>query len=229
MCELVMQRCFSGSTVTEHAEELNISYDEEVRKHKSEQGENIAPAPGEEDGNACIVTCRAGTYIGATEKGISSFKGIEYAKLPEDGRWKEATPLEPSEERFGATLYGKVSPQCPSRVSSSWMYEKSEACQNLNIWRNEKYKGEELRPVLVYLDTLDDCVGGSADARNSGDRFVRRDMRHHLIQHRRKTATISQFSIKTVSKSELWSYIFRLTPSRQRPKKRRPILTSQWP
>lgn len=158
-------RNFSGS-----GKEPVFDTDAMRKKMDALKGEN-GEITGEYDAENA-VRCDNGVFVGRETKGVKSFKGIPYA-LPPVGtlRWKAPRQAEPSQKVYEAFYYGKSEPQPCSGYGYASLYGCSEDCLTLNIWKSSENEGNS--PVLVWLDTFDWCVGGTANPMLDGETFVR--------------------------------------------------------
>lgn len=110
------------------------------------------------------VKCSTGVYCGKLDNGISSFKGIRYAKAPVgDLRWKAPVPVDESSERFDATHFGKsaLQTQADSEQASKNPEGIGEDCLTLNIWAKDLAKKN--KPVMFWIHGGAYSYGGTSD------------------------------------------------------------------
>lgn len=132
-----------------------------------------APVPYVSAGEAApAVKCYNGIFTGSTENGVTSFKGIPYAKPPVgELRWKAPQPVEASDEVFDATRFGKSAFQIRSDSEQASLNPEgiSEDCLTLNIWTADLERAN--KPVMFWIHGGAYSYGGSADPLYDG-RFL---------------------------------------------------------
>ncbi len=108
------------------------------------------------------VTTKYGVYKGKTDdNGVISFKGVPYAQPPVgDLRWKEAQPLEESDEVLECYEYGNTPIQVEDEFEGASLTEMGEDCLTANIWTKDT---EGKKPVMVWIYGGGYTNGGSAD------------------------------------------------------------------
>ncbi|MBR1373246.1 carboxylesterase family protein, partial [bacterium] len=112
--------------------------------------------------------CQNGIFVGTKKDDVIAWKGIPFATQPiGDKRFKKATDPEPSDKVYEAYYFGPscMQPIDPTGERSS-LYEQSEACLNLNVWKN--VNGEKEKPVLVFIHGGGWLQGGTADPLYNG-------------------------------------------------------------
>ena len=100
-----------------------------------------------------IVTTRYGKLQGVEENGITSFRGVPYAKPPiGELRWRAPQKPEPWEGVRDCTKFSKIPVQLPGQCAyeAITLNEQSEDCLYLNIWTPAQNPGERL-PVIFWI------------------------------------------------------------------------------
>ncbi|MBE6936041.1 MAG: carboxylesterase family protein [Ruminococcaceae bacterium] len=100
-----------------------------------------------------IVTTRYGKMQGVEENGITSFRGVPYAKPPiGELRWRAPEKPEPWEGVRDCTKFGKIPVQLHGQCAyeAITLNEQSEDCLYLNIWTPAQNPGERL-PVIFWI------------------------------------------------------------------------------
>lgn len=124
---------------------------------------------------AQIAKLDVGEVEGATADGISSWKGIPYAKAPVDElRWRAPQSVEPWQEVRQATAFGN---DC---MQNEWEFDAaplrttpSEDCLYLNVWRPERTSAEDRLPVIVWIHGGGFVSGGTSPAIYDGAELAR--------------------------------------------------------
>lgn len=119
------------------------------------------------------VKCYNGTFVGSSENGVTSFKGIPYAKSPTgERRWKAPEPVDASDETYDATHFGKTAFQLKSDSEQASMNPEgiSEDCLTLNIWTSDLEK--KGKPVMFWIHGGAYSYGGTADPLYDGTFIV---------------------------------------------------------
>ena len=138
---------------------------------------------GEYDKNLAAV-CDNGIFVGQKKDGILSFKGIPFAKAPVGAlRWKAPQKCEISAAVREAYHFGPSPIQTVIPSERASMYEQSEDCLYLNIW---KYTGEKSlaeaaqesafvpdTPTMVFIHGGSYGWGGTSDPLYDGQNFVK--------------------------------------------------------
>lgn len=117
-----------------------------------------------------------GIFIGTEDDGVTSWKGIPYAKAPVGSRrWKAPEALTQNTTAvYSATEFAPAALQpesifTPYSLSSEYM---SEDCLYLNIW-NANNHSDALKPVVVWIHGGAFQAGATSNAYYQGDKFVR--------------------------------------------------------
>ncbi len=88
--------------------------------------------------DAVKVKCENGVMVGKTDEGVTSFKGVPFAKPPVgDLRWKAPEAPDPSEEEIECLDFGYTALQYEWPTEPASSYEKNEDCLTLNIWETD--------------------------------------------------------------------------------------------
>ena len=99
------------------------------------------------------VICENGVMLGQSVDGVTSFKGVPYAK-PSVGelRWKAPQAPDPSNKEIECYDFGYTALQAEWPTQKASYYPKSEDCLTLNIWENGKLAdSKEPKPVMVFI------------------------------------------------------------------------------
>lgn len=117
---------------------------------------------GGDSADEASVTTKYGTYVGVeNDNGVKSFKGIPYAKQPVgDLRWKEAQPLEESNETIECTEYGNTPVQVEDEFEGASLTPQGEDCLTANVWTKDL---DAKKPVMVWIYGGGNTNGGTAD------------------------------------------------------------------
>ncbi len=118
------------------------------------------------------ATCQNGTFVGRKKDDVISWKGIPFATQPVGNRrFKQAIDPQKSNKIYEAYYFG---PTCMQPIDAtgekSSLYEQSEACLNLNIWKN--VNGIKNKPVLVFIHGGGWLQGGTVDPIYNGQFFA---------------------------------------------------------
>ncbi len=99
------------------------------------------------------VETPCGRLAGSRQNGVTSFKGIPFAKPPLGPlRWRAPEPLAPWHGVREATHFGCIGVQAPSQIEAvigAIVGEQAEDCLTLNIWTPD-ISGAK-RPVMVWI------------------------------------------------------------------------------
>ena len=126
---------------------------------------------GEYD-KSLAADCKNGIFVGTKKDDVIAWKGVPFATQPiGDRRFKKATDPESSDKVYEAYYFGPscMQPIDPTGERSS-LYEQSEACLNLNVWKN--VNGAKEKPVLVFIHGGGWLQGGTSDPLYNGQFFV---------------------------------------------------------
>ena len=125
-------------------------------------------------GDAVKVTCENGVMLGQTTDGVTSFKGVPYAKPPVgDLRWKAPQAPDPSDEEIECYDFGYTALQYEWPTEPASSFPKNEDCLTLNIWESEgTAEADEAKPVMVFFHGGAYGWGGTTDPMYDGQNFV---------------------------------------------------------
>lgn len=125
--------------------------------------------------DAVKVTCENGIMLGQTEDGVTSFKGVPYAKPPVgDLRWKAPQAPDASDEEIECFDFGYTALQYEWPTEPASYSEKNEDCLTLNIWETEgTSEGEEAKPVMVFFHGGAYGWGGTTDPMYDGQNLIK--------------------------------------------------------
>lgn len=120
------------------------------------------------------ATCENGVMVGQTKDGVTSFKGVPYAKPPvDDLRWKAPQAPDPSSEEIECLDFGYTALQYEWPTEPASSFPKNEDCLTLNIWEHESIMGsEEAKPVMVFFHGGAYGWGGTTDPMYDGQNFA---------------------------------------------------------
>ncbi|WP_339878773.1 carboxylesterase family protein [uncultured Algoriphagus sp.] len=129
-----------------------------------------------------IVKISSGSLRGATERDVTSFKGIPFAAPPVgEFRWRPPQPVTSWEGVKNATEYCA---DCPQRQWPGATSKISEDCLFLNIWKPaDAVKGAKL-PVMVWLHGGGFTGGSGAGPGSAGDAFAKQGVILTTINYR---------------------------------------------
>lgn len=121
------------------------------------------------------VTCENGVMLGKSEDGVTSFKGVPYAKPPVgELRWKAPQAPDPSSKEIECYDFGYTALQAEWPTQKASYYPKSEDCLTLNIWENNKVAdSKEPKPVMVFIHGGAFGWGGTTDPAYDGQNFAK--------------------------------------------------------
>ncbi len=124
--------------------------------------------------DAVKVTCDNGVMLGKTEDGVTSFKGVPYAKPPVgDLRWRAPEAPDPSDEEIVCYDFGYTALQYEWPTEPASSFPKNEDCLTLNIWESEGTSdADESKPVMVFFHGGAYGWGGTTDPMYDGHNFV---------------------------------------------------------
>ena len=136
-----------------------------------------ALAPTSLIGNAAssdpIVECYNGFFTGTTENGLTSFKGIPYAKAPVGKlRWKAPQPVEKTNASYSAKNFGKSCFQAKADSEAASMNPAgiSEDCLTLNVF--SKADSKKNKPVMFWIHGGAFTYGGTSDPLYNGQTII---------------------------------------------------------
>ena len=124
--------------------------------------------------DAVKVTCDNGIMLGQTIDGVTSFKGVPYAKPPVgDLRWKAPEAPDPSDEEIVCYDFGYTALQYEWPTEPASSFPKNEDCLTLNIWESEGTSdADEAKPVMVFFHGGAYGWGGTTDPMYDGQNFI---------------------------------------------------------
>lgn len=122
-----------------------------------------------------VVVTAVGVFVGTSEQGIHSFKGIRYGRA---ARFQPPMAEKRPDERIIATDFGPVAPQSTARYQP-----QSEDCLFLNIWTPE-IRATARKPVMVYIHGGAYSNGSSTDPLNDGAALAGQDVVVVTVNHR---------------------------------------------
>ena len=125
-------------------------------------------------GEPVKITCENGVMLGQTTDGVTSFKGVPYAKPPvNELRWKAPVAPDPSDEEIECYDFGYTALQYEWPTEPASSFPKNEDCLTLNIWENEGIVGsEEPKPIMVFFHGGAYGWGGTTDPMYDGQNFA---------------------------------------------------------
>ena len=113
--------------------------------------------------------------LGRSSDGVTSFKGIPFAKPPVgELRWKAPQAPDPSDEEIECYDFGYTALQTEWHTEPASYYPKSEDCLTLNIWESDGTAGSgERKPVMVFFHGGAYGWGGTTDPMYDGQNFAK--------------------------------------------------------
>ena len=119
------------------------------------------------------VMTKNGNMKGTYKNGVSSFKGVPFAKPPVgELRWKKPVAPDPSTKDVDATEYGYAAMQSLWHSEGASFHEQSEDCLTLNIWTKSANDKKAKKPVMVFIHGGAHGWGGTTDSLYDGQKFV---------------------------------------------------------
>lgn len=121
------------------------------------------------------IACENGVMVGKTEDGVSSFKGVPYAKPPVgELRWRAPEQMDPSSEEIECFDFGFTALQYEWPTEPASYSPKNEDCLTLNIWEAEgSDQAAQGKPVMVFFHGGAYGWGGTTDPMYDGHDFVK--------------------------------------------------------
>ena len=154
-----------------------ISNDENVVKKEAERilalyGENKKITDGDYD-RSLAVKCINGTFVGRRSKDVIAYKGIPFVGKQPVGelRWKAPVDCVSDDGVYEAYYFGKIPRQEGSIAQVGSLYNQSEACLYLNVWKAED-AGTEKKPVMVWIHGGAFEIGSTVEPREEGTNFI---------------------------------------------------------
>lgn len=120
------------------------------------------------DGALNPVTCKAGTFAGKVENGVTKFFGIRFAEDPMDHMFEPPVPYVYPEGIHQVTEYANA---CPQPDGYHLADVSGEDFLALNIWTVDN--GMKKKPVMVYVHGGAWKVGGTREDLYDGSVFVK--------------------------------------------------------
>ena len=121
------------------------------------------------------VACENGVMLGQSADGVTSFKGVPFAKPPVgELRWRAPQAPDASTEEIECYDFGYTALQYEWPTEPASYFPKSEDCLTLNIWENDRIAGsQEQKPVMVFFHGGAFCWGGTTDPVYNGQNFAK--------------------------------------------------------
>ena len=121
------------------------------------------------------VACDNGVMLGRSEDGVTSFKGVPFAKPPVgELRWRAPQAPEASTEEIECYDFGYTALQYEWPTEQASYFPKSEDCLTLNIWKNNGVaNSKDPKPVMVFFHGGAFCWGGTTDPLYNGQNFAK--------------------------------------------------------
>jgi len=121
------------------------------------------------------IACENGVMLGQSVDGVTSFKGVPFAKPPVgELRWKAPQAPDPSDEEIECYDFGYTALQPEWHTEPASYYPKSEDCLTLNIWESDgTADSEEPKPVMVFFHGGAYGWGGTTDPMYDGQSFAK--------------------------------------------------------
>ena len=129
--------------------------------------DNGQPLPAS-DGASNPVSCKAGTFVGKVENGVTKFFGIKFAEDPLDYMFELPVPYVYPEGIHQVTEFANV---CPQSDGYHLADISGEDFLSLNIWTVDNRM--EKKPVMVFIHGGGWRVGGNREALYDGSVFVK--------------------------------------------------------
>ncbi len=120
------------------------------------------------------ITCENGVMLGQTIDGVTSFKGVPYAKPPVgDLRWRAPQAPDPGDEEIECYDFGYTALQYEWPTEPASSFPKNEDCLTLNIWEAEGTADSgEAKPIMVFFHGGAYGWGGTTDPMYDGQNFA---------------------------------------------------------
>lgn len=129
---------------------------------------------GTAEDNKVRATCENGVMVGQTVDGVTSYKGVPYAKPPVgDLRWRAPEAPDPSTDEIECLEFGYTALQYEWPTEPASSFPKNEDCLTLNIWEAEGIpESGEAKPVMVFFHGGAYGWGGTTDPMYDGQNFA---------------------------------------------------------
>lgn len=125
------------------------------------------------DGSDPIAHTRAGTVRGFQDGAVAVWRGVPYAAAPAGRRrFRRPRPPQPWHGVRDCMQFGDIAPQTRGAVPVDATLRMSEDCLWLNVWAPTRRRGDELRPVMVWLHGGAYCLGTAAQTIYDGRKLV---------------------------------------------------------
>ena len=119
-----------------------------------------------------VAIVENGVFVGQSNDGVLSFKGIPYAKPPVgELRWHAPQRADSSDVIREAYYFGKSGIQTLSSSVRASYYKQGEDCLTLNVWTASDTTRH--RPVMVWIHGGSYGWGGTSDPLFEGHNFVK--------------------------------------------------------
>lgn len=119
-----------------------------------------------------VAIVENGVFVGQSNDGVLSFKGIPYAKPPVgELRWHAPQRADSSDVIREAYYFGKSGIQTLSSSVRASYYKQGEDCLTLNVWTASDTIRH--RPVMVWIHGGSYGWGGTSDPLFEGHNFVK--------------------------------------------------------
>ena len=148
--------------------------------NSSSTGTSLSSSTGSSEASAKAaetvrVACENGVMLGRSADGVTSFKGIPYAKPPVgELRWKAPQAPDPSDAEVECYEFGYTALQTEIHSERASSYPKSEDCLTLNIWESDASANSgESKPVMVFFHGGAYAWGGTTDPVYDGQNFAK--------------------------------------------------------
>ena len=121
---------------------------------------------------ALAVKCINGTFVGKRTGNVIAYKGIPFVGQQPVGeqRWKAPVDVVPDDGVYEAFYNGKAPRQDGSPSQIGGLYPQGEDCLYLNVWKADD--GVMNKPVMVWIHGGAFEIGGTAEPREEGSKFV---------------------------------------------------------
>ena len=165
------QRTDKGTRVMRENEEMRKALDGLKKSIMAQYGVNKKISGGDYD-ESVAVKCVNGTFVGRRKNGVVAYKGIPFVGKPPVGdlRWKAPAEYVPDDGVYEAYYNGNSPPQGISATEGGSLYNQSEDCLYLNVWKADD--GKAGKPVMVWIHGGAYEMGGTVDPMYECTEFV---------------------------------------------------------